>query len=220
MVVPMVRLRRFSEVADEVDRLKLLETLGRYSRFVSVSKMLLVALTLLLLATVVVLPLMRGDASGMRIAFTATEETEASKPVMINPRFQGEDNKGQPYLVTAEAAVQPDKNTIDLSAVSADMTFKDQSWMLVNAKRGRLNLDAEELQLDGDIKLFHDGGYEMSTERVLIDLGKSQARGDTPLQGQSAMGSITAGSFSAFDRGSQLVFHGPVKVVIIPGAQQ
>lgn len=216
----MSRANRFSNPLGQTDRLRLLETLTRYSRFVSVSKMLLMLMTAVLVGTVVVLPLMRGDAGGMRIVFTATEESPEEEPVMKNPRFQGTDHKNQPFLVTAKQAVQRDKSTIDLTSVSADMTLKGESWLLVTAKKGTLALGEKELWLEGDVTLFHDAGYEMQTERVLVDLGKSEARGDTAIHGQSAMGRLDAGSFTVFDRGKHLVFHGPVKIVIQPGAKK
>lgn len=212
----MIRNRRFSPAVGQKDRIRLLETLGRYSRFVSVSKALLVAMTLLLIGTVVIMPLLREEADGVRIAFTAMDESPQTEPMMRKPRFQGIDHKNQPFLVTADTAVQRDKNNIDLHRVSADMTLKDNAWMLVTAEKGSLGLDVKELWLEGNVTLFHDGGYEMKTARVLVDLGKSEARGDSPLSGQTAMGHLEAGSFTAFDRGKHLVFHGPVKVVIQP----
>lgn len=216
----MARSPRFSNPLGQSDRKRLLETLTRYSRFVSVSKALLIVLTAVLVGTVVILPLMRGDAGGMRIVFTATEETAEEEPVMKNPRFQGVDHKNQPFMVTAKTATQRDKNTVDLVSVSADMTMKDTSWLIVTAKKGTLALGDKELWLEGDVTLFHDAGYEMKTSRVLVDLAKSEARGDTEIHGQAAMGRLDAGSFTVFDRGRHLVFHGPVKVVIQPGAKK
>ncbi len=216
----MPRANRFATAFGQADRLRLLETLTRYSRFVSVSKVMLIVTTLVLVGTVVVLPLMRGDAGGMRIVFTATDEATEEEPVMKNPRFQGTDNKNQPFMVTAATATQRDKNTIDLTQVSADMTMKDQSWLLVTAKKGSLALGDKELWLEGNVTLFHDKGYEMKTPRVLVDLAKSEARGDTEIAGQADMGHITAGSFTVFDRGRHMVFHGPVKVVIEPGKKK
>lgn len=212
----MARKNRFANAFGHPDRLRLLETLTRYSRFVSVSKVLLMVMTLLLVGTVVVLPLIRGDAGGMRIVFTATEESAEQEPVMKSPRFQGTDNKNQPFMVTATIARQRDKNTIDLETVSADMTLKDASWLLVTANKGTLALGDKELWLEGNVTLFHDAGYEMKTPRVLVDLAKSEARGDAEIEGQSEMGHVRAGSFTVFDRGRHLVFHGPVKVVIEP----
>ncbi len=216
----MASSHRFSRPFGQPDRMRLLETLTRYSRFVSVSKALLILLTLVLVGTVVVLPLMRGDAGGMRIVFTATEENAAQELAMKNPRFQGTDHKNQPFMVTADTATQRDKNTIDLVMVSADLTLKDESWLLVKAKKGTLALDEKELWLEGNVTLFHDAGYEMQTSRVLVDLGKSEARGDTEIHGQAAMGNIDAGSFTVLDRGKHLIFHGPVKMVIQPGAEK
>lgn len=216
----MARSTRFSNPLGHSDRKRLLERLTRYSRFVSVSKVSLIVMTAVLVGTVVVLPLMRGDAGGMRIVFTAAEEATEEEPVMKNPRFQGTDHKNQPFMVTAQTATQRDKNTIDLVKVSADMTMKDESWLIVTANKGTLALGDKELWLEGDVTLFHDAGYEMKTERVLADLGKSEARGDTEIHGQSVMGHLDAGSFTVFDRGKHLVFHGPVKVIIQPGAKK
>jgi len=172
----MTRANRFTNPLGHSDRKRLLETLTRYSRFVSVSKALLILMTMILVGTVVILPLMRGDAGGMRIVFTATEDSPEEEPVMKNPRFQGTDYKNQPFMVTAESAIQRDKNTIDLTDVSADMTMKDESWLMVTANKGTLALGDKELWLEGKVRCH--GGLERC--------GRASRRDRTPARRSEA----------------------------------
>ena len=202
-------------VSNHHDPLHLFRRLGRHTRFVNISKIALILTTLGLLGIAIIWPLMETDQAGVRInMITVTDEKDQEMPVMKNPRFQGTDNKNQPYLVTADKAVQQDKDHVRLLKVSADMSFEDSSWMLVSANEGILTLSEKDLLLLGKVELFHDGGYEMQTERIRVDIAGGHAYGDHPLRGRGPMGLIEARQFEIFDRGERLVFHGPVRVVI------
>ncbi len=199
------------------ESLKLLESLGRYTRFVNLSKIILVGLILLLLGSAVVLPIVKGDAAGIRLIISNTQEVPDSTPVMKNPRFQGTDDKNQPYMVTADSAIQQDKDVVVLKNVKADMTFNDETWMMLRADQGALTLSEKQLVLIGNIRIFHDGGYEMETERMNVDMAQSMAYGDMPLHGQGEIGTIRADRFKAFDRGDRLLFEGNVSLTIAQG---
>ena len=135
-----------------------------------VNASLVVKLIMALLATMVILPLIRGDSSGVRIALTGAQEVPDARPVMKNPRFQGADSKMQPYMVTAKSAIQQDADTIVLNTVQADLTLKDNTWLAVKAEQGTLKLSRQVLYLVGNVDVFHDGGYEMHTERAFVDM--------------------------------------------------
>ncbi|MCI5050497.1 MAG: LPS export ABC transporter periplasmic protein LptC [Rickettsiales bacterium] len=177
------------------DTQRLLSSIGRYTRFVLFSKMFLAVLSVLMILTIIILPVINADEEGLRIAFTTVNEKTDSVPVMTNPTFQGVDEKNQPYLITADSAIQQDENTIILSNVQADMLTEEETWLTVRAKGGQINTDAKTLKLTDDVYLFHDQGYEMATESVHVDMNKHIARGVKPVEGFGPLGSIKAEGF-------------------------
>ncbi len=212
----MARSRSFGPVQGLPDRSQLLERLGRYTRFVRLSKLLLSLAILLLLGTVIVLPLLKGDKAGMRLVFAGSEEAPATSPVMSKPRYQGTDSKMQPYMVTADQAIQQDENTVILQNVEADMTLGDASWLVVHAAQGTIDMATEGLLLNGKVQLYHDGGYEVTTERVSVDMRGGMARVDMELEAHGPIGYIHAKGLTVYDRGERFVFDGPVSLIIHP----
>jgi hypothetical protein len=99
--------------------------IGRYTKFVFFSKWLLGVIALLILLLLMLWPLLSQDGAGVRISFVSGEGVasgvlNAAAPVMQNPRFQGVDNKDQPYLVTADRAIQHSATHVTLEKVKAE----------------------------------------------------------------------------------------------------
>jgi lipopolysaccharide export system protein LptC len=197
-------------------RQQLLLMLGRRSRFVFFSKVMLGCMILLLLGIITILPLLEDEAS--RITLASTQKGEELHPVMINPKFQGVDGQNQPFVVTATQAFHKDERTVVMEKIQADLTMKDTTWLALSANGGTMDLQDQTLFLSGDVKLFHDKGYEFTTEQVRIDTVNGNATGELPVQGQGVMGSFTAEQFSIFDRGERMILSGNVTMRIRPNA--
>lgn len=174
---------------------RLIASIGRYTRFVLFSKMFLGILSVMMIITIIVLPVINADEEGLRIAFKAVKEKTDSVPVMTNPTFQGVDEKNQPYLITADSAIQHDDATITLDNVQADMLTEEQAWMSVRAIKGTIDTEHKTLKLTGDVKLFQDQGYEFVTESVHVDMNAHVARGVKQVEGFGPMGTIRADGF-------------------------
>lgn len=215
----------FSRSALEARRLSLVSNLKRYTCFVALSKYSLLLLLCALFATIILLPIMKKDQAGVRVAFSSVEQSTTSidKPYMKNPKFQGVDEQLQPYVVTADMAIQQDEKTIEMQHVQADMTYKDGAWLMLNAGRGVLTMDADakkhdHLVLDGDVSIFQDQGYEVHVPKVNVFIAKGYAVSEGMVSGQSPMGSITAGRLQAWHKEKRMVLDGRVKVVFNPQA--
>lgn len=197
--------------------------IGRYSRFVKVSKWALAGVVVIVGITMLAIPAIKSKDDGVRLSFTGVD-TEGSgmdtSPIMENPKLQGVDKQNQPFMVTAKTAKQQDANTVLLDAMQADMTLKNERWLTVMAKQGILKLDTSELTLSGNVQMFHDQGYEMKTEKMLVNLEESTGHSDTEVEGNGPMGHIKAARFSVFDRGERIVFNGGVNMTVYPGGNQ
>lgn len=193
----------------------LLATLGRYTRFVSVTKVLLGGLSLLLIGTIVAVPLLHGDKEGIRLAFSGVQDKAQSYPVMTNPTFQGIGENNQPYYVTADSATQLDSYQIALKNVQGDMLTDSNAWLSVKANQGLINNQSKIMQLAHDVRLMHLDGYEFRTNRMEIDMNAKVARGAERIAGFGPFGEIEANGFEWNHDQQVLRFMGSVKMRVM-----
>ena len=194
----------------------LIGSMARYTRFVLFGKFLLVFVAVCLSALLFIIPLVKKDKPGERIAFAATEQGSITNPVMTNPKFQGLDKDNNPFTVIAETATHETKDRVALTNIKGDMTTKDNQWFTISADSGTLEIEKRQMQLVGNVNAFYGGGYEIRTDWVQVDMASSEAFGDMPVEAQGQVGTLTAKGFHMFDKGERVVFKGPVKMRIYP----
>lgn len=197
------------------DAQKLLQSISRYTRFVSFTKVVLGGLSLLMIGTIVIMPLLHGDKEGIRLAFSGVQENAKTLPVMTNPAFQGVDEKNQPYYVTADSATQLSAQEISLSNVQGDMLAENNAWLSVKAKKGLINNDTKMMRLMQDVRLYHLDGYEFRTQSVDIDMGARTAKGTQSIAGFGPIGDIKANGFEWDHESQVLYFNGNVRMKVI-----
>lgn len=191
-----------------------LQRLARYTSIVNVSKYSLIGVAALLLIMVFLVPVLHGDDSGARLVFTNMESGNFIKPRMSNPHFQGMNKDGQPYTVTAEMAERQKNGEILLTALEADMTLSNGSWLAFNGKTGIFDAEANTLFLPEEVEIYHDAGYDMRTTRVIIDLDGAKARGDQLVKGQGPLGRLEASGFAVDNEAGRIIFAPDVTVIL------
>jgi lipopolysaccharide export system protein LptC len=187
-----------------------------YSLFVFLLKVLLPATATALILLVIAWPqLLPGDTL-MKVPALEFSLDQADRLSMLNPRFDGIDGKNRPYSITADEAIQDRDNDdiVDLRVPKADMSMEDGTWLAVMARNGRYHREAETVDLQGDVVLFHDQGFEMKTEFAHIDLKSGVAEGDQPVEGQGPGGSLTAEGFTILEKGERIIFTGKSHMVM------
>ena len=135
---------------------------------------------------------------------------------LINPHFESADSQNNPFTVTAERAVQStdDPNFIVLEAPSGSMALKDNAHVTVQARQGGYRQEAQNLSLEGDVRLSHSDGYEIGTAKILLDLKTHQAWSDQPVRGAGPMGTLEASGLRFEGDSGLLVFTGPARLVL------
>ena len=188
---------------------------GGYSRFVKLMKVLLPFFALGLIALVVAWPRLKSDDT-FRIGFASVDFTGNAEPGMDNARYVGTDENRQPYSVTADLArmVAGDNGIVDLELPKADLTLEDGTWLVLTANTGRYSRAAASLDLAGGVNLYHDTGYEISTEKLRVDLNAGSAEGHTPLSGHGPFGELKAQGIKLIDKGRVIYFTGPAQVIL------
>jgi lipopolysaccharide export system protein LptC len=190
----------------------------RYSRFVTLMKRVLPISAAVLIAAVIAYSLVPRQSDKMSFAWERLGSV-ANDLTMIKPRLSGSDRAGNPFVITADAAVQ-DRNNIrraTLKNVQADLTLDKGRWLNATAVKGFIDMDKNWLELDGGIAVYSDDGYELHSSRVTVDLKRGLFRGPQVVTGHGPAGTLRADSFEFDHLTSRLVLQGHVQMTIEPG---
>ena len=138
------------------------------------------------------------------------------KNELLNPRFESMDKKQQPYNITADRAVQGEKNKdlIMLESPVGIMTMEDGVIVKVRSDTGAYRQDTERFFLRGGVHIEHSGGYSLKTHEAHIDMKKNFAWSDYDIIGRGPEFSIDAKGVSASGKDNIIIFTGPTKLVL------
>ena len=174
----------------------------RYSQFVSLMKRALPIGAAAVLAAVLVYSFLPRPSD--KITLTAQKMDIENDLTMVKPKLTGSDNDGNPFVITAEKAMQDPKNLhrAQLIKIEADMTMQDGRWLNANASMGFFDMDSGALRLNGGISMYSDSGYELHTERLDGDMKQGLFHGPGLVTGHGPFGSLRADRFE-YDRMKQ-----------------
>jgi lipopolysaccharide export system protein LptC len=179
------------------------------------AKRLLPLGALALLSLVVLWPEVENAHNPARISYRlATGSDAASQGSMTKAHYRGIDDTGRPYTMTADQAVQTDADTVVLTHPAGDMTMKGGSWLMIQSRAGLYHAKAQHLDMTDHVTLYRDDGTTMRTSQALIDLKASTAVGHEKVNADGPFGTLDATGFTMTDRGTQLHFTGPAKLVL------
>ena len=189
----------------------------RYSRFVGVMKRALPIAAGALIAIVLIFALLPRQSDKVSFAYESMGRID-NDLAMLKPRLTGSDQSGNPFVITADAAVQQGANArkVMLKKVEADLTLDKDRWMNASAMRGFVDMEKGALTLTGGIAVFSDDGYELHTERANVDLKKGIFRGPGEVTGQGPIGTLRADTFELDRNTKQITLRGHVRMTIIP----
>ncbi|PCJ03212.1 MAG: LPS export ABC transporter periplasmic protein LptC [Alphaproteobacteria bacterium] len=142
-----------------------------------------------------------------------------AKNELLNPKFESMDKKNQPYRITADRAVQGEKNKdlIMLDRPIGVMTMKDGIQVRVHSDTGAYRQDTERFFLQGGVFMQHADGYTLSSEEAHIDLKQNFAWSDKDVQGQGPDLLISAKGVRADGNTGEIIFTGPATLVLESG---
>ena len=188
----------------------------RYTQFVGVMKRALPAAAFAVIAAVLAFFFVARQPSKVAMTYEKLGWIQ-NDLAMEKPRLTGTDGKGNPFVITADQAIQDAKNPkrARLKKVEADLTLDKNGWLNANAANGVVDMRAGSLELDGGIDVFSDSGYTLHSKSASLDLNKWIMVGRNEVTGQGPMGTMRADSFH-YDRAShQLSLDGHVRMSLI-----
>jgi lipopolysaccharide export system protein LptC len=185
------------------------------ARYADHIRILLPVVALAIVLAGVIVP-MFSETTGILVRDMPVEANRGIYMRMDRPHFAGSDNNHRPYTVTADYAIQRtrDEKVYDLFQPKADMLDKKGRWVAATADTGKYDQQLRMLDLSGNVTVFQDKGYVVTTDRARIDLEASAAFGDSPVRGHGPDGQVEAEGFHASERGARIVFTGRSRVIL------
>ena len=181
---------------------------------VTFTKWLLPAAALCLLSSVALWPEIAQMREGGRIAFRRAFSVEPDSGRMRDARYRGVDERGRPFTVTADSALQNGPVRIDLSEPKGDIVTESGSWVMVEAHDGVYIQRAGQLDLSHDVVLYRDDGTVMRTQSAAVDVRQGAAASGDMTHAEGPFGVLDAQGFTLVDKGAAIQFHGPAKLTL------
>jgi lipopolysaccharide export system protein LptC len=188
----------------------------RYSRFVTLMKRLLSLGAFLTIAAVLAFFFVQRMPRQLQMSYEQLGRIE-NDLTMVKPRLAGADAKGNPFVITADSAVQDVHNPkkASLKNLEADLSVGQQNWINARARTGMVDMNTGALELRGGIDVFTATGYELHTDSASANLKQSVIHGHEAVTGQGPQGTLRADEFHADRATNLLTLSGHVQMTLL-----
>ena len=187
----------------------------RYSRFVVLMKRVLALGAFLIIAAVLAFFFVQRMPRQLQVSYERLARVENDLS-MIKPRLTGSDTKGNPYVITAEMAVQDAHNPerASLKNLEADLELDRTNWLNARARTGMVDMGTGQLELGGGIDVYTASGYELHSRSASANLKQSMIHGHETVTGQGPDGTLRADEFHADRATNILTLSGHVQMTL------
>jgi lipopolysaccharide export system protein LptC len=183
---------------------------------VKLSKRVLPVLAMALLASVGLWPEISRNGEQTRLSYHVGTVTPQGGE-LSQARYNGLDEHGQPYTVTADKARQVGADRYDLTGPIGDLSTTSGGWLQVRSTDGVYMQIIGVLDLSGDVVLYRDDGTVLRTDAATIDVKSGAATSADMTHVEGPFGTLDAQGFTATDNGQLVRFVGPGRLVLNGG---
>jgi lipopolysaccharide export system protein LptC len=134
-------------------------------------------------------------------------------------RYVGEDNRGQKFQIVAKRALQrsSEQPIVDISGMLARLGLA-QGPVTIAADQARYNLDAQQVKVQGPVRVAGPDGEQLVTSDVTVNLKQRTLASEGSVAGQMELGQFRAGRLRA-DLGERtVILDGRARLKIVQGA--
>lgn len=189
---------------------------GRIARrrfLITLTKWVLPLTAMSLLASIALWPEIEDAATRSRLRMNHVSG-EMDGGNLLDARYNGVDEKGRSYTITAATAKQIDPERVGLTMPKGDITLENGTWLMLTSKEGTFMQHLNQLDLVKDVTLYRDDGTTMHTNSASIDLKAGAAAGSEPVHVEGPFGVLDAQGFTVMDNGTAIDFPGPAHLVL------
>lgn len=177
----------------------------RYSRFVVLMKRVLALGAFLIIAAVLAFFFVQRMPRQLQMSYERLGRLQ-NDLTMMKPRLSGSDSKGNPYVITADRAVQDPHNPkrAVLKNMEADLSPDKGNWINARARSGLVDMTTGQLELYDGIDVYTAKGYELHSNSASANLKQNMIHGHETVTGQGPDGTLRADQFHA-DRATDIL---------------
>jgi lipopolysaccharide export system protein LptC len=178
---------------------------------ITASKFVLPAVAVLLLSSIALWPEFRIESDRTRVSMGGVSVTMDGAR-LTDAHYNGVDERGRPYTVTAATAIQRNGDRVDLTIPNGDITLENGTWLNMRSKQGVYMRKDQQLDLSRDVMLYRDDGTTMATESATVAMKDGAASSGMPTHVEGPFGTLDATGFTTVEKGAAIQFWGPVRV--------
>lgn len=192
------------------------QTSLRHSRIIAWLKWVLPMVAAALVLLVGAWPEIQAGLSRLTASIPRIDLRAARDLSMVNARYTGLDRHDRPFSLTADVARQTSASDglVSLESPKADLALENGAWVAVTADTGLYHTQPKQIDLYGDVNLYHDKGMTFRTESATVDLAAGIAEGREEVQGHGPSGQVESEGFRILDKGAVVVFTGRAHMVL------
>ncbi len=188
--------------------------LRRRSFAVRIAKYVLPIVALLLLSSIALWPELSRTLQNGRVTWHRLTMAVAGKGEIVAPRYHGLDERGRPYMISAETAKREGPERLDMVKPRGDVTMSNGTWLQIQSKTGVFMQHADELDLSGDVTLYRQDGTTMTSQSSTLNMKQGAATSDVATHAEGPFGVLDSQGYTAVDKGGIIQFHGPAHLVL------
>lgn len=190
---------------------------SRHDRVIHIARIALPSAIAMLIVALAAAPI----TSGRDISFVLSKDRVAvatERMRVTDALYKGQDSKGQAFTLKAGSAVQATSRdpVVKLSRLSAQIALVDGPANVI-ANRGRYDMAAEKVMIDGPVRFDGPNGYRMQTRDVGIDLKTRDVASGGAVDGTMQLGTFSADKLNADLNSRVVVLQGRARLHIKRG---
>jgi lipopolysaccharide export system protein LptC len=145
-------------------------------------------------------------------------ETAPERLRMSAATYRGQDNQGQPFVLSAQSGLQQSsaQQVVDIRDINAQIQL-DSGPARLNAGTARYNMENDHVDVVGPIQFSAADGYQMGTRDVSVDLRGRTMQSRGPVDGHMPLGRFTADQLSVNLPDRNVVLTGRARLHIVQG---
>lgn len=191
-----------------------------HSRLVVLLKVVLPSIAALMVGLVILWPQLKAqhEETFSLIASQSEKLDFPEQQAMVNPRFFTVDEKGEPFNLTAQTAVEipGDGRRVQLNNINADVLLEGEKWYALDAQTGIYSQADDTMELLDQVNVYTENGYEAETTQALINMKNRDIIGNRKTRVRTPAGYADAEGFSILENGTVLKLNGRTRAVFYP----
>ena len=189
---------------------------SRHDRVVGVAAWLLPVMIGVLAAFLVMAPLTSGGDVSFVLDKNKVEVAKERLKIQA-AEYRGQDSRGRPFTLDAGSAVQRSsaEPIVELSKLAAGIQLEDGPAR-IDANSGRYDMDSQQVNVPGQIRVRAAGGYVLDTSDATVDLKSRQLHSDGNVTGTVPQGTFRADRLRADLEARTVTLDGNARLRIKP----